>query len=186
MPSARHHEPRCINVRIAILLSHTVSRFDHVFGQAEQVGAVQDPRHRVDGLQRLDLGFRCRAELLELARRHEHARFVRADGVVERLDRAVQSHAQRVQILGHLRHARVQLLAERLDLLGVLRQPLVPPALRDHLQQRDQRDRAGRKHARAHAEVDELDDPAASADWKNASPGRNITTNSGDGCTCSQ
>ena len=37
------------------------------------------------------------AKLLELARRHQHARFVRSDGVVERLHRAVQTRAQRVQ-----------------------------------------------------------------------------------------
>ena len=79
----------------------------------------------------------------------------------------------------------VQLLAERLDLLGVAREPLLPPALRHHLQQRDQRQRAGGKHA-ARTPKSISCGSCCSADWKNASPGRNITTNSGDGCTCSQ
>src|SRR5687768_11576936 len=72
-----------IVVFMSLFLDDGFAIYD-VFGESQQVGAVENARHRIDALQRLDLAAGRGAELLELARRDEDARLVGPDGVVER------------------------------------------------------------------------------------------------------
>ena len=57
---------------------------------------------------------------------------------------------------------------------------LLPPAVGDRAQQRDQRGRAGGDHLLAHPELDQRR-VVPHAALKKVSPGRNITTKSGAG-----
>ena len=156
-------------------------------GRPEQVGAVQDPRRRVDRLQRLDLAAGRGAEFLELAGRDQHARFVRADDFVERLApccpaacaacRDNRSSSRRA----HTAPCPSDWISSALCASRSCRQPCATTC-----SSAIKRDRARGKDLRAHAVIDRASASCWSADWKNDSPGRNITTNSGDGCTCSQ
>ena len=80
---------------------------------------------------------------LELSRGHQGPGLERADRRVVGVDRAAQPLAERGQVLDHRLEAVVELAAERLDVAGVPRHLLLPPAVGDGSQRRDERRRRG-------------------------------------------
>src|SRR4029079_10293970 len=69
------------------------------------------------------------AELLELARRDEHAAFERRNRRVVAVARAIEALAHARHVVGHRREAAVQFLAELADLARVLRDAFLAPAV---------------------------------------------------------
>src|SRR6185369_1163517 len=92
----------------------------------------------VHRLERLDLALRPHAQLRELTRAGQYLAFQRADSRVEGLDAGRQVAAQLREVTAEHSEALVQLLGERPDRFGILREHCLPPAVGDGLQDRDE------------------------------------------------
>jgi hypothetical protein len=90
--------------------------------------------------------------VFQAPRRHEHAGFERAYRAVVRLDGLREAAADVLEMLGQLRDAVVERTAQFADLLRVLRDRVLLPAVGDRLEQRNERQRARQHDALVHAE----------------------------------
>src|SRR5262245_41248747 len=122
---------------------------------ARILGRVRLSRRLLDDNERRDLLAGRGAEVAEAPRRGQHARFHRSHEGVVRVDGAAECRPDRVEVAGQGAQAIVELAAELADALGVGRDLLLPPSVRDGAQQRDQGRRRRDNDLAGHAVLDE-------------------------------
>src|SRR5918993_2777821 len=127
----------------------------HDLQERRKVWRLQRARGRLRGPELVDLGTGSRSQLFEFACSGQHARFERPYRLVVRVNRAFEAAAYLIEVAGHREHPVVQVASKGADLLRVLGDALLPPAIGDGLEQGDQRRRARWDDAFRGTEFDE-------------------------------